>query len=217
MAPWRDVRAHPRARPLRPRTAQHRSPPRGEAIGKQCDAASARRHGRHAAEPPRTSGAVRLAAERGAETVFVQHLCHDFAESSLPAHYRPMREFVEQQTLAGELAERIERYFAGARSAADACGIVLRLPRTQPRPEDLMKGGRARCDWPWTGAYISYDGIAMPCCMVATPDRANFGAITGGRFAEVWSSDRYEEFRHALASDNPPEICRTCAVYTGTF
>ena len=162
-------------------------------------------------------GLVQLAAERGAETVFVQHLCHDFAESSLPAHYRPMREFVEQQTLAGESPDRIERYFAEARDAAERSGITLRLPRTQPRPELPTSVGRARCDWPWTGAYISYDGIAMPCCMVATPDRANFGSITDRTFADVWNSERYDEFRRRLASDSPPEICRTCAVYTGTF
>jgi radical SAM protein with 4Fe4S-binding SPASM domain len=160
---------------------------------------------------------VRLASDHGAETVFAQHLCHDFAESSLPAHYRPMREFVEQQTLAGESAERIERYFSEAREAADASGIALRLPRTQPRPQELASSGRARCDWPWTGAYISYDGMAMPCCMVATPDRANFGSVAGRTFTDLWSSERYETFRRALASDRPPEICRTCAVYTGTF
>ena len=34
--------------------------------------------------------------------MFVQHLCHDFGESSLPEHYRPMREFVQQQTLLEE-------------------------------------------------------------------------------------------------------------------
>jgi radical SAM protein with 4Fe4S-binding SPASM domain len=128
-----------------------------------------------------------------------------------------MREFVDQQTLAGEQSERIERYFAEAREAAHACGITLRLPRTQPRPQDRTSSGRARCDWPWTGGYISYDGIAMPCCMVATPDRANFGSVTDRRFADVWNSERYEEFRRALASGTPPEICRTCAVYTGTF
>ncbi len=25
------------------------------------------------------------------------------------------------------------------------------------------------CDWPWHGPYISYRGLAMPCCMIATP------------------------------------------------
>ncbi|MBV9269613.1 MAG: radical SAM protein, partial [Candidatus Eremiobacteraeota bacterium] len=41
---------------------------------------------------------VRLAAEWGVDGVNVQNLCHDFAESTLPPHYRPMREFVELET-----------------------------------------------------------------------------------------------------------------------
>jgi radical SAM protein with 4Fe4S-binding SPASM domain len=160
---------------------------------------------------------VRLAAGWGAEEMFVQHLCHDFAESSLPAQYRPMREFVEEQTLLGEDPARVERRFAEAQRAAAECGIALRLPRTQPRPRDRAPSEGPRCDWPWTGAYISYDGFAMPCCMVATPDRANFGSVEGRTLQQVWSSAEYATFRSALASDEPPEICRTCAVYNGTF
>jgi len=34
---------------------------------------------------------VRLAAGWGMEGMSVQHLCHDFGEATLPAHYRPMR------------------------------------------------------------------------------------------------------------------------------
>src|SRR5690606_2201860 len=44
---------------------------------------------------------VRQAAGWGVEEVFVQHLCHDFAESTLPARYAPMRDFVQRETLAG--------------------------------------------------------------------------------------------------------------------
>ena len=33
----------------------------------------------------------------------------------------------------------------------------------------------------------------------------------------VWNSDRFQAFRKALDSDTPPEVCRTCAVYRGTF
>ena len=159
---------------------------------------------------------VRLAASWGAQALFVQHLCHDFAESSLPERYRPMREFVDAQTLLGEDASRIERVFAEARRAADACGMQLRLPRTTPRAfgDVAMLGS---CDWPSTGMYFSYDGRAMPCCMVATPDRANFGAIEGRTVTDVWESDGYREFRRALATEAPPEICRGCAVYNGVF
>src|SRR5207248_10080841 len=61
---------------------------------------------------------VRLAKRWSFESVWVQHLAHDFGESSLPEHYRPMREFVDQQTLLGEDPQRIARYFGAARAAA---------------------------------------------------------------------------------------------------
>jgi hypothetical protein len=60
---------------------------------------------------------VRLAHDWSMEAVHVQHLCHNFGESSLPAHYRRMREFVESQTLLNEDPVRIERYFGAARRA----------------------------------------------------------------------------------------------------
>jgi hypothetical protein len=33
----------------------------------------------------------------------------------------------------------------------------------------------------------------------------------------VWNGAGYEQFRTALASDKPPEICRSCSIYSGTF
>src|SRR4051812_2874856 len=54
---------------------------------------------------------VRLAHRLSVDSVFVQHLCHDFGESSLPAQYRPMRDFVDTETLLAEDAPRIERFF----------------------------------------------------------------------------------------------------------
>jgi radical SAM protein with 4Fe4S-binding SPASM domain len=57
----------------------------------------------------------------------------------------------------------------------------------------------------------------MPCSMVATPDRINFGSMAERGVREIWSSEAYEAFRDQLDSDEPPEICRSCAVYNGTF
>src|SRR5512143_1648542 len=57
---------------------------------------------------------VRLAARYQMEQIFVQHLSHDFAEASLPAHYKPMRDFVDEQTLLREDPVRIEHYFGEA-------------------------------------------------------------------------------------------------------
>ena len=57
----------------------------------------------------------------------------------------------------------------------------------------------------------------MPCCMIATPDRANFGNMAAAGAAAVWNSADYHEFRDRLDSDDPPEVCRSCSVYHGTF
>src|SRR5205823_10474988 len=118
---------------------------------------------------------VRLAAAWSMQDVFVQHLAHDFGEDTLPEHYRPMREWVDGETLLAEDENRVRWRFDEARAAAEDAGIALRLPSIPPRPRPAGARGRQRCDWPWRGAYLSYQGLAMPCCMVATPDRVNFG------------------------------------------
>ncbi len=160
---------------------------------------------------------VRLAHRYEIPALFAQHLCHDFGESSLPAHYKPMRDFVQGETLLEEAPERVEHYFALARQVARELGIDLRLPRTRKRPHAPGTAGPDRCDWPWHGPYISYQGLSMPCCMIATPDRMNFGSMAEEGVEAIWSGPAYEEFRRQLASDEPPEICRSCSVYSGTF
>jgi MoaA/NifB/PqqE/SkfB family radical SAM enzyme len=160
---------------------------------------------------------VKLAHRYQMESLFVQHLCHDFGESSLPAQYRPMRDFVEEETLLREDPRRIERYFGEARTVAKELGVTLRLPRTRPRPHPPGTPGPERCDWPWHGPYISYQGLAMPCCMIATPDRVNFGSMAEQGVEAIWKGQAYEAFRARLASDEPPEICTSCSVYTRTF
>jgi MoaA/NifB/PqqE/SkfB family radical SAM enzyme len=160
---------------------------------------------------------VRLAHQWSMEAMFVQHLCHDFAESTLPPHYRPMRDFVEAQTLVREDLQRIEHYFGEARAAARRLNIDLRLPRARPLTHAPDVPGPQRCSWPWAGAYISYQGLAMPCCMVATPDRIHFGDMAVQGVESVWNSAAYAQFRQQLDSAAPPEICRSCAVYNRTF
>jgi radical SAM protein with 4Fe4S-binding SPASM domain len=160
---------------------------------------------------------VRFAWRWSIREMFVQHLCHDFGESTLPAAYRPMREFVDEQTLVGEDERRIEHYFSAARRVAEELDVDLRLPRTRPTPHPPGTPGAQRCDWPYRGAYISYQGLAMPCCMISTPDRLNFGNVTDRGLADVWRSAPYEAFRRQLASNRPHEICRSCAIYNGTF
>jgi MoaA/NifB/PqqE/SkfB family radical SAM enzyme len=161
---------------------------------------------------------VELAARTGVDGVFVQRLCHDFRESSLPPAYRSMREFVSAEALDAGDYPRMESAFERARQRASALNVELRLPRIEPReaaPDRTQS--TPRCDWPWRGAYISCRGEAMPCCMVATPDRACLGDMLRDGVEAVWNGPAYREFRSGLLRDTPAEICRTCSVYHGTF
>lgn len=160
---------------------------------------------------------VRLAHEEGVQALSVQHLCHDFGESSLPAQYQPMRSFIDQQSLSKADAQQVADVFNATREIAATLGIVLRLPSITPRRHAAHVPGPQRCDWPWRGAYISFDGRAMPCCMVATPDRIAFGNMVTDGVHAVWNNAAYNRFRQELSSGDPPEVCRTCAVYSGTF
>jgi radical SAM protein with 4Fe4S-binding SPASM domain len=160
---------------------------------------------------------VRWANALEIPSVFVQHLCHDFRESTLAAAYRPMRRFIDEQSLLHESPAKVEAVFAETRAVADRCGVTVRLPAIRPivHPPDLP--GRDRCDWPWRGAYVSYQGLAMPCCMVATPDRINFGNMAHSGVEAIWNSQQFHEFRDRLSSDKPSEICQSCSVYNRTF
>ena len=160
---------------------------------------------------------VDLAGRLGIGTMFVQHLCHDFGESSLPAHYAPMRDFVSEQTLTGSDPALIARVFEAAQRSACEAGVELRLPRVEPTEHAAGTPGPQRCDWPWHGPYLSYQGYSMPCCMIATPDRGNFGRVGERSIAQIWNGPEYEAFRAALASDDPPSICKSCSVYRGVF
>ena len=57
----------------------------------------------------------------------------------------------------------------------------------------------------------------MPCCMISTPDRYTLGKLSEQSFATLWDGAAYEDFRARLDSDNPPEVCRSCSLYSGTF
>ncbi|MFP5305587.1 MAG: radical SAM protein [Gammaproteobacteria bacterium] len=160
---------------------------------------------------------VRLAHRLGVEWLYLQHLCHDFSEDSLPAQYRPMRDFVERETLVNEDPRRVAAVLDEVRALGERLGVKLRIPRLQPQAQPPPADGRARCSWPWHGPYVSYAGDAMPCCMVGTPDRVRLGDLARDDLDSVWNGAAYREFRRRLASAEPPAVCRGCAVYAGTF
>lgn len=157
---------------------------------------------------------VALAHRHGVDSVFVQHLSHDFAEGSLPDAYYAMRDFVQGESLLGEDAELVAQSFARARRTAEELGVKLRLPALDTAPVGERRRG---CDWPSRGAYLTYQGDALPCCMVSTADRANMGNMLKEGVEAVWQGAQYDKLREGLRIGRPLPICESCAVYNRTF
>jgi hypothetical protein len=41
--------------------------------------------------------------------------------------------------------------------------------------------------------------------------------MTEAGVANIWNGAAYREFRARLESDEPPEVCKGCAIYHGRF
>lgn len=157
---------------------------------------------------------VALAADLGVDELWVQNLSHSFSDTDPAGSYADIRRYAAEESLETE-PETPARVFAAARVAAAARGLPLRLPEAGGRA--VRDGAGPGCTWPWQSAYITHRGEAQPCCMVMGSDRATLGALAEQPFAEIWHNEGYRAFRAALLDGDPPEVCRGCALYRGTF
>jgi MoaA/NifB/PqqE/SkfB family radical SAM enzyme len=174
---------------------------------------------------------VALIHQHGVDELLVQRLSSDLRQPDLPARYIPIRSFVDHAELSDADMPRALEVFALARRTAQELGVRLHLPRLTTAAEDSHADGRTgRCNWPWEQLYVTAAGELLPCCMVATADRASFGNVFDAAPAaepslqeddegimRVWQGVRAREFRAALDSERPPAVCRGCALYHGTF
>lgn len=158
---------------------------------------------------------VRLAHRLSIRSVFIQHIGQELTEPSLPAAYASFRPFIQEQSLVNVDRGTIHALFDKARATAQELDITLRLPRLEPRP--MIPGSARRCEWPWKAAYITYQGYAVPCCIIATPDRAHFGNVFERAVKDMWHGRKAMDFRQRLDSTDPPDPCRSCSVYKGVF
>jgi radical SAM protein with 4Fe4S-binding SPASM domain len=104
--------------------------------------------------------------------------------------------------------------FADARAMAAELGVRLRLTELE---DQAPAAGGPGSDWPSRSAYVRHDGRVQPCCMLMGGDRAILRDLAERSFSEIWQSEAYEEFRAALMTPNPPDVCRGCSMYRGVF
>jgi radical SAM protein with 4Fe4S-binding SPASM domain len=156
-----------------------------------------------------------LLAAHGAHELLVQRLSSDLADPALPVRYIPIRRYVESAELGAPERAAAEAAFAAVREAGARHGVVVHLPSLDAVPP--AEGAR-RCGWPWEQLYVTAAGELLPCCMVATADRATFGNVfDAGGLAGRWGGEAAARFRQALDGAAPPAVCRSCALYHGRF
>jgi radical SAM protein with 4Fe4S-binding SPASM domain len=159
---------------------------------------------------------VRLLAGIGVDELHVQNLSHSFSDTDPAGQYAGIRSFTAGQALwTGADLDHAAAAFARATSVAAETDLRLRLPgltAAEPGPVD----GHG-CSWPWDAVYVTSTGAVQPCCMVMGDDRATLGQLGEQSFPQVWYGAAYREFRRRLMSDEPPQVCRGCSLYRGTF
>jgi MoaA/NifB/PqqE/SkfB family radical SAM enzyme len=114
-----------------------------------------------------------------------------------------MAALAESQALAAELGVSLRG--AGATDALHSLET-----RREARPW-------AACLRPWTTAYITANGNALPCCIApfATTDYASLqlGNIFETGFDQLWNAVPYQDWRRRLLDGEPPAACAGCGVF----
>jgi radical SAM protein with 4Fe4S-binding SPASM domain len=165
---------------------------------------------------PELPALVQLLHDHGVHELLVQRLSSDLRQPELPARYIPIRSYVEQAELQPCDLARVAEVFEQARALATRLELTLHLPRPPDAPPASHSDG-PRCRLPWEQLYLTAAGELLPCCMVATADRASFGNVFERGLLHTWHGETAQAFRQALNADLPPAVCRSCALYHGRF
>jgi MoaA/NifB/PqqE/SkfB family radical SAM enzyme len=154
---------------------------------------------------------VRLAHEIGVSEVYLQRLVY-FPEGQGLA--RPESALFEQ------LDDTESALIREADALAKSLGIKFNASgATEPgtslkRQED--KQPWSLCRRPWTLMYFTAHGKALPCCIAPFSmrgyDSFTLGDATQQSLREIWNGQRYQDFRRALLSDEPPAACASCGL-----
>lgn len=83
------------------------------------------------------------------------------------------------------------------------------------RPGDEDAPWRA-CRRPWSLMYVTANGNVLPCCISvftdAPYDELILGNLNEASVEEVWNGPRYQAWRKAMLSGEPPKACAGCGV-----
>lgn len=160
---------------------------------------------------------IRLAARLGVPEVYVQRMTYTVDPAERYGVASP------QQALFGQLSQAEAKLIEECHNLSAELGIGFQASgATDPThslsaAEDQEQRPWASCRRPWTTAYITVNGNALPCCIAHWADtnyaRMILGNVWQKQFGDIWNDESYRAWRTALLSDQPNESCSGCGVH----
>lgn len=158
---------------------------------------------------------IRLAAHIGVREVYLQRLVYYADDTPDTPDMRG-----EGHGLFAGFDTEVERVVNESEALAQALGVKLWASGASTTQNSLSPKQKSRpwsdCLRPWTTAYITANGNALPCCIspfaTSDYDSLKLGNILEKPFVEVWNAPTYQQWRKHLLSDQPHSACAGCGV-----
>lgn len=151
---------------------------------------------------------VRLADEIGVREVYLQRLV--YSGRGLAVRDEALfRQAADPELAAVRQAERL----------ANELGIELKGSGEASAAEMVAgqgtdAGSYRACRRPWSLMYVTANGNVLPCCIAPFTGAHYDGMVLGNIFEEsaekIWNGQRYQQWRQAMLSGDPPEACAGC-------
>jgi MoaA/NifB/PqqE/SkfB family radical SAM enzyme len=156
-------------------------------------------------------GVAQFAAQAGIGEVYVQRLVY-YGEGLAVEDQSLYHKLFEQEKIALAHTARLCRQYGIALAASGG---------EQVTPEGSLSGLENldeefpwhSCTRPWRLTYIQANGDVSPCCFAPFTGKDG-GPILGNIFEqpleEIWQGPKYQEFRRAFLTRQPPQCCEGC-------
>lgn len=160
---------------------------------------------------------LRLAAKMGVPEVYLQRMVYYHEADTAPGMMDTGHGLFDAFDL------RVDQLVTECEVLASELGILFKASgATNPRASLEASKVRDHQPWkacmrPWTTAYITANGNALPCCIspFATQnyESLKLGNVLEQPFEQIWNGERYQQWRTTLLSDQPHEACAGCGVH----
>jgi radical SAM protein with 4Fe4S-binding SPASM domain len=149
---------------------------------------------------------VTLIHNLGIKYLWVQDVQFQQLDAGLATKKESLRARSEENNLE---KEQINRIVMAAWKLASKYDIqILRYGGKSIFDRLTISHTRQKCSWPWTSAYITWDGFVSPCCI---PNNYFCGNLLQEPFKKIWNNKKYHHFRNRLKSGRLPYQCINCS------